>query len=221
MKSKRLEEKYPQLKMNKLVSLVSGIGDLKTTKKYYDNWSRKYDSTLSQWKYTVPKKSIKLLKSKFNRRPNKILDLACGTGLFGEELIKTYKNCQIYGSDISEKSLIIAKEKNIYTKLFRKDFENKINFKIKFELVSMIGAMTYCKNFKKLFANINYYLSKNGYFVFSHRIDLWEKQNFSEILNAHKSEFKITFISRPNNYLPANKDFSNKIKIRLVLLKKK
>jgi ubiquinone/menaquinone biosynthesis C-methylase UbiE len=92
--------------MDKSVSLVSGIGDLKTTKKYYDDRSRKYDSTLNKWKYTVPKKSIRLLKSKFNRRPNKILDLACGTGLFGEELIKTYKNSQIYGADISEKSLI-------------------------------------------------------------------------------------------------------------------
>ena len=84
----------------------------------------------------------------------------------------------------------------------------------------MIGAMTYCKNFKKLFSNIYYYLLKNGYFVFSHRIDLWKKQNFNEILNAHKSYFKIKFISGPNNYLPANKDFSNKIKIRLVLLQK-
>ena len=206
--------------MDKSVSLVSGIGDIKTTKKYYDDWSRKYDLTLNQWKYTVPKKSISLLKSKFNRRPNKILDLACGTGLFGEELIKTYKNSQIYGSDISKKSLIIAKEKKIYKKLFKKDFEKKINFQIKFELVSMIGAMTYCKNFKKLFSNINYYLLKNGYFVFSHRIDLWKKQNFYEILNAHQSDLKIKFISRPNNYLPANKDFSNKIKIRLVLLQK-
>ena len=31
--------------MVKSVSLVGGIGDLKTTKTYYDNWSRKYDST--------------------------------------------------------------------------------------------------------------------------------------------------------------------------------
>ena len=206
--------------MDKSVSLVSGLGNLNTTKKYYDDWSKKYDLTLNQWKYTVPKKSIKLLKSKFNRRPNKILDLACGTGLFGEELIKIYKNSHIYGSDISEKSLIIAKEKKIYKKLFKNDFEKKINFKIKFELVSMIGAMTYCKNFEKLFSNIKYYLLKNGYFIFSHRIDLWEKQNFYEILNAHKSDLKIKFISRPNNYLPANKDFSNKIKIRLVLLQK-
>ena len=96
----------------------------------------------------------------------------------------------------------------------------KVNFETKFELVSMIGAMTYCKNFKRFFSNIKYYLLKNGYFVFSHRLDLWEKQNFIEVLNVHKLDFKIKFISRPYNYLPGNKDFANKIKIRLVLLQK-
>ena len=206
--------------MVKLVSLVTGIGDINTTKKYYNDWSRKYDFTLNQWKYSAPKKSVKLLKNKLKHQPKKILDLACGTGLFGEELIKIFKNSEIYGSDISEKCLMIAKEKSIYKKLYKIDFEKKINFKKKFELVSMIGAMTYCKNFKKLFSNVKYYLLKNGYFVFSHRIDLWEKQNFYQILNAYKSDLKIKIISRPNNYLPANKDFSNKIKIRLVLLQK-
>jgi len=206
--------------MIKSASLVSGIGDIKTTKKYYDDWSKKYDLTLNQWKYTVPKKSIKLLKSKLSRKPKKILDLACGTGLFGQELIKTFKNIQIYGSDISTKSLLMAKEKQIYKKLLKSDFEKKIKFKTKFELVSMIGAMTYCKNFNKLFSNIKFYLLKNGHFIFSHRVDLWEKQNFNKILNEQSQDIKIKFISRPNNYLPANKDFSNKIKIRLVLLQK-
>ena len=206
--------------MVKSKSLVSGIGDIKITKKYYDDWSKKYDLTLNKWKYTAPKKSIKLLKSKLHRRPNKILDLACGTGLFGEELIKIYKNSQIYGSDISQRSLNIAKEKKIYNKLFKTNFEKKVNFKTKFELVSMIGAMTYCKNFKRFFSHIKYYLLQNGYFVFSHRLDLWEKQNFIEVLNIHKSDLKIIFISRPYNYLPGNKDFADKIKIRLVLLQK-
>ncbi len=206
--------------MDKSISLVGGIGGIKTTERYYDNWSKKYDSTLNTWNYTVPKKSINLLKKKLIRKPNKILDLACGTGLFGEQLIKNFKNIQITGSDISEKSLIIAKEKKIYKKLYKIDFEKKKNFTTKFELVSMIGAMTYCKNFKKLFSNIDYYLLKNGIFIFSHRIDLWEKQNFDNVLRNIEKKFKIFFISRPHNYLPLNQDFGNKIKIRIVLLKK-
>lgn len=201
-------------------SLVSGIGDLKTTKNYYDDWSKKYDVTLSKWNYKVPKKSISLLKNKLSNKPKRILDLACGTGLFGEELIKVFDNSLIYGSDISQKSLEIAKDKKIYHNLINLNFEKRKNYKTKFNLVSMIGAMTYCKKFNKLFSNVNYYLLKNGHFIFSHRIDLWEKQKFNNILNKYELNFKIKFISKPQNYLPLNKDFKNKIKIRLVLLQK-
>ena len=215
-----LEKEFLRLLMVDSSSLVRGIGDSNITKKYYDNWSKKYDLTLKKWNYTVPCKSINLLKKKLKQKPNSILDLACGTGLFGEKLIKTYRNSNIYGSDISKKSLEIAKEKKIYSNLTNTNFETKKNYKKKFELVCMIGAMTYCRSYSKLFSNIKYYLSKNGHFIFSHRIDLWEKQNFDNILHKYKDDLKIKFISRPQNYLPLNKDFKNKIKIRLVLLQK-
>ena len=206
--------------MVKPVSLVSGIGDDKTTEKYYDDWSNRYDYTLNKWNYTAPEKSIILLKKKLNHQPKSILDMACGTGLFGYKLKKNFNNSQIYGSDISKKSLELAKKKRVYSNLSNINFEKKKNYKIKFELVSMIGAMTYCKNFDKLFSNVNYYLLKNGHFIFSHRIDLWEKQDFDKILTFYKSNFKTKFISRPQKYLPLNEDFKDKIKIRLVLLKK-
>ena len=215
-----LGRKFRHFCMVKSISLVSGIGDIKATKKYYDDWSEKYDLTLNKWKYTVPKKSINLLKKKLKSKPKKVLDLACGTGLFGTELKKTFKNIDIYGSDISKKSLNIAKEKKIYKNLININFEKRKKYNIKFELVSLIGAMTYCKNFHELFLNIEYYLINNGYFIFSHRIDLWEKQNFNKILENYKDNFRTKFISRPQNYLPLNRDFKNKIKIRLVLLQK-
>ena len=80
--------------------------------------------------------------------------------------------------------------------------------------------MTYCKNFDKLFTNIKFYLSTNGHFIFSHRIDLWKNQKFDDILAKYNNFFKICTVSKPCNYLPLNKDFQNKIKIRLVLLQK-
>ena len=73
-------------------SLVDGIGNVLETEKYYDKWSNDYDITLFRWKYTVPKKTINLLKKKINFKPKYILDLACGTGLFAEELHKVYYN---------------------------------------------------------------------------------------------------------------------------------
>ena len=206
--------------MTNFKSLVSGVGNLNKTRKYYDDWSAKYDETLKLWNYQAPKKSIKFLKETTNFKPNNILDLACGTGLFGAKLKKVYPKSHIYGSDISKKSLKISSEKKIYKKLQIKNFEQLHNYKIKFDLISLIGSMTYCKNFDKLFVNINKNIKQKGFVLFTHRIDLWQKQDFLSILKKHQKSLKIIKISRPLNYLPLNKDFKNKIKIKIVLLQK-
>ena len=206
--------------MSNFKSLVSGIGNLNKTTKYYDDWSENYDETLKLWDYQAPKKSSQFLKKINKVRGKNILDLACGTGLFGLELKKLYPKSIIYGSDISKESLKIANTKNIYYDLKVKNFEQFNYQKIKFDLISLIGSMTYCKNFDKLFLNINNNIKENGFFIFTHRVDLWEKQNFSNILKKLNNSLKIIKISRPINYLPLNKDFKNKIKIRIVLLQK-
>ena len=117
--------------MSNFKSLVSGVGNLNKTTKYYDDWSEKYDETLKLWNYQAPKKSIKFLKETTNFKPNNILDLACGTGLFGAKLKKVYPKSHIYGSDISKKSLKISSEKKIYKKLQIKNFEQLHHYKIK------------------------------------------------------------------------------------------
>ncbi len=205
--------------MNKFETLVSGVGNLIKTTKYYDEWSEYYDETVKSWNYQAPKKSIKFLKETIDINPKNILDLACGTGLFGIELKKKYPKSHIYGSDISKQSLKIALGKKIYTKLQIKNFEQLHNYKMKFDLICLIGSMTYCKNFNKLFANINKNIKEKGFMLFTHRIDLWQQQDFLRILKNQKT-LKITKISTPLNYLPSNKDFKNKIKIKIVLLQK-
>ena len=206
--------------MSNFKSLVSGVGNLAKTTKYYDDWSENYDETLKLWNYQAPKKSIKFLKETLNIKPKNILDLACGTGLFGIELKKIYPKSNIYGSDISKKSLKILSDKKIYIKLKNKNFEELHYYNTKFDLISLIGSMTYCKNFKKLFANINKNTKKKGFVLFTHRVDLWKQQDFINILKKNQKTLKINKISRPLNYLPLNKDFKNKIKIKIVLLQK-
>ena len=76
--------------MIKIKSLVEGIGNYKDTNKYYDDWSTNYDQTLSKWNYGAPKKAILISTKYIKKKPKNILDLACGTGLFAEELIKIY-----------------------------------------------------------------------------------------------------------------------------------
>ena len=205
--------------MIKVKSLVDGIGNQIITEKYYDEWALNYDHTLKNWKYKAPVQAAnKLIKIKDKISFN--LDLACGTGMFAKELKKKYPNIVIDGCDISSKSLKIAKLKNLYRNLFKKSFEKKIKITKKYDSVSMIGSMTYCKKPNVLLSLIANYLKKNGIFIFTHRIDLWEKQGFDSIITKYNKSFTLMLKSRPINYLPNNSSFSNKIKIRIVILKK-
>ena len=201
-------------------SLRKGIGNKKDVEAYYDNWSNSYDKTLHKWDYKAPLQSVNILKKYIKIKPKFILDLACGTGLFVDKFLKAYPDCICDGSDISKKILEISKRNGKYRYLYKKSFENKIKIKNKYNVVSLIGAMTYCDNHQLLFKLVSYYLSKNGYFIFTHRLDLWRQLKFDNILE-NLNDFDTIFISRPLNYLPKNKDFGSDIKIRIVLLKKK
>ncbi len=207
--------------MNNKKSLISGIGNQKETRLYYDDWAYNYDQTLKNWNYKAPKKCANIIKKYTSSNPQFILDLACGTGLFGKEIKKYFDKCIIDGSDISSISLKIANEKKIYRKLFKNSFESKMILQNKYDIVSLIGALTYCKKYKNLFYNVFKYLKKKGFFIFTQRIDLWNKFSFDEKLNEISKKFDLVYKSRPLYYLPKNKDFAKNIKIRIVLIQKK
>ena len=201
-------------------SLRKGIGNSKDVEIFYDKWSNSYDQTLYNWNYKAPKQSVNILKKFIKKKPKYLLDLACGTGLFVKEYLKTYPNCICDGSDISKEILNISEESGKYRNLYKKSFEKKIKTINKYNIVSLIGAMTYCENHQSLFNLVSYYLDKKGYFIFTQREDLWKDLNFDNILKS-RSDFGLIYKSRPLNYLPKNKDFGSNIKIRIVLLIKK
>ena len=201
--------------------LLKGIGSTKEIKNFYDNWSNKYDKTLDGWNYKAPKQAALILKKYSIRKPRFLLDLACGTGLFGQEIRKIYPDIICDGNDISKKIIHIALQKGVYKNLYLSSFEENINSDNDYNVVSLIGGMTYCSNYQLLFNNVYKYLKYKGYFIFTHRIDIWEKFNFDEFLKFNEDIFEIIYKSKPLKYLPENKDFGNRIKIRLVLLSKK
>ena len=201
-------------------SLREGIGNTKDVENYYDDWSSSYDETLNKWNYKAPLQSANILKRYVKTKPKYLLDLACGTGLFVEKFLQVFPECICDGSDISRKILNISKKNGKYRNLYKKNFENKIQLSHKYNLVSLIGAMTYCKNYKSLFKLVSNYLFKNGYFIFTHRTDLWRDQKFDNVLSC-LIDFELVHKSKALNYLPKNKDFGSDIKIRIVLLKRK
>ena len=101
-------------------SLRKGIGNSKDVEIFYDRWSNSYDQTLYNWNYKAPKQSVNILKKFIKKKPRYLLDLACGTGLFVKEYLKTYPNSICDGSDISKKILNISEEIGKYRNLYKK-----------------------------------------------------------------------------------------------------
>ena len=201
-------------------SLRKGIGNRKDIENYYDDWSSSYDETLNKWNYKAPLQSANILKRYVKTKPKYLLDLACGTGLFVEKFLRFFPDCICDGSDISKKILDISKKNGKYRNLYKKSFEKKLKILNKYNIISLIGAMTYCQNHQSLFKLVSYYLTKNGYFIFTHRVDLWRELKFDNVLKS-LIDFELVNKSKSLNYLPKNKDFSSDIKIRIVLLIKK
>ena len=107
----KVRSKFLQYMIAKHKKLISGIGSTKETINYYDNWACNYDKTLEKWSYRAPSKTTNILRSYLKGQPKYILDLACGTGLFAQEIVKIYPSFIIDGVDISKKIIIQAKIK--------------------------------------------------------------------------------------------------------------
>jgi len=201
--------------------LLTGIGNSREIRSFYDKWSDTYDESLNQWNYKAPRQSALILKRYIKNNPKYLLDLACGTGLFAQEIGKIFPNIICDGTDISKKIINISLQKNLYRNLYLSSFEKNIKSNDDYNVVSLIGGMTYCKNYQLLFELVYNYLKNRGYFIFTHRIDIWERLNFDDLLKFNENKFEIIYISKPLKYLPENKDFGNKVKIKIVLLSKK
>ena len=88
--------------------------------------------------YATPQRCAEALR-KYIRNPNSyILDIGCGTGLSGQEILNVGFN-NIDGSDFSEKMLFEAKNKNIYKKLFSLDLNSK-HYKVNFNYDAIVAA---------------------------------------------------------------------------------
>ena len=87
----------------------------------FDNYASRFENSLvKDLEYKIPKSIAEIIiKDSKVELLGSILDLGCGTGLFGLEIEQFCQNLE--GIDLSEKMLREAKKKNIYNKLIRED----------------------------------------------------------------------------------------------------
>ena len=129
-----------------------------------------------------------LIKSAKIKSGQKVLDLACGTGLVTKKILnKVGKNGEVYGIDSSYSALKIAKKwvgdkKNIH--FVRGDAET-IEFNTKFDAITCQFALFFFPNEQRVLKNMKKFLKKNGIIALS----IHGKYNvpyFDSILNPIK-----------------------------------
>ena len=95
-----------------------------------------------------------------------VLDLGCGTGLFGTE-IKNYFS-KLEGIDLSKKMLSIAKQKNVYDKLTQIDIVEYLStMPLNFDYYIACDVFVYVGKLNEIFRLIKSKNKKPGHLVFS------------------------------------------------------
>mgnify|MGYP001558513359 CR=1 FL=1 len=173
----------------------------KSTAHKFDNVAKIYNTPIFQlyylWAHRV---CISFLKN-YIEDGFKILDVACGTGIFLEKISKERKNLQLFGIDNSEKMIAIA-DKYPGVANFKIASAEKIPFEDNsFDLVTIIDAFYYFQDKEAVLKECFRVLKPNQYlFLFYIGADLFPKFLMKEIkiasrLLLYNTEKYSTFIS--------------------------
>lgn len=138
--------------------------------KLFNSIAPKYDLINDLLSFGIHRKWLKKAVRKIPIANDfKILDLATGTGNFAFEFFKVNRNIKVFGIDIAENMLEIARQKN---KKWNFDIEFKYgdatnipfpeNF---FDVVSISYGIRNVTDIYKCFSEVHRVLKPNGYFV--------------------------------------------------------
>ena len=124
--------------------------------------ARRYDrGIIGKWLLSIVKATIDEISLKKNSR---ILDAGVGTGNLLVLLERTHKNLDLYGVDISEKMLAIARKKIRTAKIMKLSVKNidkkfKDNF---FNYIFVVDAFHHFPDHREVLAAFNHVLKKKG-----------------------------------------------------------
>ena len=140
------------------------------SKTHYQKFAEIYDEIMGVKFYNSYAEFIFRILHKFNIKPAKILDVACGTGRLAKLI--SLRGYLAEGIDSSSEMINIAKKRGI--KCFIK---NIINFRLpqKYDLIlctyDSLNYITNLRDLKKCFSSIKKYLQPKGVFIFDMNSD--------------------------------------------------
>ena len=137
MANKKLELKRID---SRLSDLYSSSKDKEQT---YNRWAVTYESDMvDDMEYVAHKHAAKLFGQYVNDFDARVLDIACGTGLVGEEL-RNFGYRSIDGTDFSAEMLRVSRERGVYQGLFKHDFTHPLDLPEKYDALICVGLFAF------------------------------------------------------------------------------
>lgn len=178
----------PNSPFQHLVNAFSGQTTATATAGYvenlFDSYAESFESHLTQkLHYNTPSLLVSLIHTNLDLKNNKliILDLGCGTGLFGKA-IAPFAN-KIIGVDLSIKMLEKAKELNLYHRLEHQEVLAMMRQEpdSSYDLIAACDVFVYVGMLDEIVIEAKRLLRPNGIFAFS--TESLEAQAQSDIKN--------------------------------------
>ena len=155
-----------------MISALSGKTNETAPREYvedlFDGYSKKFETSLvDDLEYQIPKLIRDILIKPNNKEPlGSVLDLGCGTGLFGSEI---RRHCvKLQGIDLSRKMLELARQKNVYDQLSHSDILQYLcSMPLNFDYYIALDVFVYVGDLTEIFRLIRFRNKKPGKFIFS------------------------------------------------------
>jgi 2-polyprenyl-3-methyl-5-hydroxy-6-metoxy-1,4-benzoquinol methylase len=109
----------------------------------YDSWAGEYESDLvNEMDYVAHIDATRIFSEIVTDKSCRILDVACGTGLVGEELRKLGFN-NVDGTDFSAEMLKISRDRSVYQNLFQHDFTTALAEPGSYDALLCVGMFSF------------------------------------------------------------------------------
>ena len=162
----------------------------------YNNWYLSYDEELTNNNYITPKRCSEALERYLFNKQGDILDLGCGTGLSGKEIISKGFN-QVDGTDFSEKMLQEADSKKIYRNLFLHDLNSDVyNFDNKYDAIVAAGVISPNHAKPKALKNCIEFIKPNGLIIFSLNDHAYNDLDFLGKIHSIIDDYNLKIIEK-------------------------
>lgn len=196
------QSKYSWSDADKMETDPNAIAD------HFDQFSESYDNTVSAWGYDSPKVVASLLNIHLPSA-GPILDAGCGTGLSGKALQEAgFK--QIYGCDISAKSVEIAAQTGAYLETFIQDLNQPIPKPPRFfNAIISVGVLAFFDDLRPVMIHFCDGTQPGGLILFSQRQDIYRSgQNEGQFAELEaKGKWKAVYQTEWMPYLTNNRDY--------------